>query len=165
MVILTKGETFREEIKADPRATVVIEFAGPQRHSIPATNDAGTFTVKADTANWIPGYYVWEAWATAGDVKTILCRKNLTLEQSATDLIGEVDLRSDVRKAVKYIREMLSGGASMEARRYKINNRELERHSIPDLLQLLSHWERKLVYEERKEKGASVLGPRIEFYI
>lgn len=162
---MTKGETFQEKIKADPKATVVVYFAGPEKRRVSAIYSGGEFIITADTTSWKDGNYIWEAWATVGDIKTLLARKTLILEQSAVDMVDGTDVRSDARKAVKFLREMLSGGASLEACEYKINNRALKRYSIPELLQLLSVWERKLAVEKRRAKGMSELGPRITFRI
>ncbi len=99
------------------------------------------------------------------EMKSLISRESLTLEPSAIDRVTGSDIRSTARKAVKNIEAILAGGATIEARRYKINNRELERYSIAELLQLLSFWRKELADEERKEKGASKLGPHIEFRI
>lgn len=165
MATLTVGETFETEIKFNPAASVVVWFVGPQKYSIVASKTADKFIVLADTAQWLPGFYAWEAWATIGDTKSLIARNNFTLQPSARDIVAGTDLRSIARKAVGYLLEMLSGGPSIEARKYKINNRELERHSIAELVQLLSIWERKLAVEERRKQGLSTLGPRIKFRI
>ena len=66
---------------------------------------------------------------------------------------------------VEKLEAMLEGNASKGVRRYKINNRELERYSVSELMEMLTYWKRQAAIEARKAKGVSVLGPRIEFRI
>jgi hypothetical protein len=74
-------------------------------------------------------------------------------------------VRTQARIAVAHIQAMLAGGATLEAKKYKINNRELERHSIAELLQLLSFWRRELSRESRLSSGISSIGQSISVRI
>ena len=77
------------------------------------------------------------------------------------DALAVGDIRSTARQIVEKIEAMIAGNAGEGVRRYKINNRELERYSVAELLQLLSYWKAQVRIEERKELGKSALGPRI----
>jgi hypothetical protein len=88
-------------------------------------------------------------------------RQRLRVLPSASSIAPGTDVRSNAAKAVANIEAMLSGTASLEARRYRINNRELERYTVGELLQLLSFWRRELWAEDRRAAGLSSLGPRI----
>lgn len=166
MVTLTAGETFSVTVSADTAATVLVQFAGMQSRNITATATApGAFVASVDTTGWIPGHYRWEAWATVASHRGIVGSGEILIRESATTLAPGAEVRSQARIAVAHIEAMLAGGATLEAKRYKINNRELERHSIPELLQLLSFWRRELGRESRRAAGVAALGQSIAIRI
>ena len=163
MVNISAGETLRMNVAADPTGTVSFRFAGPQRRIVTATHDGcGSFSISEDTAAWQPGYYILEIRETVSGIVSVLSRKRIIVQQSIDQIAAGSDVRSTAQKAVENIEAMLSGSASLEARRYRINNRELERYSVSELLQLLSFWRHRLSLETRKAEGISSLGPRIE---
>ena len=77
------------------------------------------------------------------------------------DVLGVGDERTTARTIVENIEAMMKGNATEGVRRYKINNRELERYSVAELMQLLSYWRHRMMQEERKDRGNFGLGPRI----
>jgi hypothetical protein len=161
MVTITAGETFNVTVSADPAASVLVQFAGMQSPNVAATGTAGTFTASANTSGWIPGHYIWEAWATVAAHRALVGTGDLLIRESAATLAPGAEVRTQARIAVAHIQAMLAGGATLEAKRYKINNRELERHSIPELLQLLSFWRRELSRESRRDSASLALGSSI----
>lgn len=161
MVTLIAGETYTITVSADPAATVSVHFAGMQAHTIAATGAAGLFSAAANTFGWIPGHYAWEAWATVSGQRALVGSGEVMLRASAMTLAPGAETRTQARIAVAHIEAMLAGGATLEAKRYKINNRELERHSIGELLQLLSFWRRELSRETRRAAGIPALGSSI----
>ena len=161
MVTITAGETFEVTVSADPAATVLVQFAGMQSRNVNATGTAGTFTAAANTSGWIPGHYIWEAWATVAAHRALVGTGDLLIRESAATLAPGAEVRTQARIAVAHIQAMLAGGATLEAKRYKINNRELERHSIAELLQLLSFWRRELSRESRRDSASLALGSSI----
>ena len=163
---LTAGETLLLEVGADRAAVVTFHIAGPAKRTITATHDgAGTFSISESTSGWLPGFYRIEAREVVAGITTVIARYSLNVEAALSDIPVGADLRSTAAKAVANIEAMLSGSSTLEARRYKINNRELERYSVGELLTLLSFWKRKLASEERKASGINSLGPRIEVRI
>jgi hypothetical protein len=74
-------------------------------------------------------------------------------------------MRSQARIALDNINAMLSGQAKEGVRRYRINNRELERYTVAELLQLKSHFAADVLKEERRAKGLNSLGPRIAVHL
>lgn len=166
MVTLSAGETLQLSVSADPLGTVAFLVAGPAKHTLAATHDGGgNFSATADTATWLPGVYAMEARQTVAGVVSVVQRDFIAIQLSLADVAPGTDLRTTAQKAVENIEAMLSGSATLEARRYRINNRELERYSVSELLELLSFWKRRLMAEQRKAAGLSKLGPRIEVRI
>jgi hypothetical protein len=160
---LTRGETLELEIEVSEEAEVYVEFSGPEERRVKATKNGNKFRVIADTEEWKSGDYVWEFWVVKNQIKRVVQRNYLTLRPSAKELGPDPIITA--RKAVAYIKEMLSAAPTLEAKKYKINNRELERYGIDELLKLLDFWCKELKRLERKADGVSPLGPHIEFYI
>ncbi len=151
---MTKGETLKLSVTDADAVSVEFRFGGPQARTVSATKDGTTFSISADTAAWQAGVYAWQAWATFdGAVKAIIADGSLDL----SDALGVGDVRSSARKMVEMIESMMAGNASEGVRRYKINNRELERYSVAELMQLLSYWRERAA----REKRGGGLGPRI----
>lgn len=155
---MIKGETLKLGVTSAETAAVEFRFGGPETRAIAATKSGDEFTATAPTVSWLPGLYAWQAWATFADA-TVAVIASGTLELSDPLSVG--DVRTDARKMVAMIEEMMAGNASKGVRRYKINNRELERYSVGELMQLLSYWRERMKREERAAKGAAGLGPRI----
>lgn len=165
---LTAGETLSMQIKAEPLATVTVYFAGPGKKTISAEESpaaSGCFSISENTQGWTPGAYAFEVRQIARGVNAAIKRGTLTILPALASIADGTDVRSTAEKAVANIEAMLSGSANLECRRYKINNRELERYSVAELLQLLSFWQRRLAAEQRRNEGISTLGPRIQVRI
>jgi hypothetical protein len=151
---MTKGETLQLLVSDGSAASVEFRFGGAQTRTVAATKSGSDFSIAADTAAWTAGAYAWQAWATYADAsKKIIGTGTLDL----ADALGVGDVRSNARKMVEMIEAMMAGNATEGVRRYRINNRELERYSVAELLQLLSYW-RAQVKRENRNGG---LGPRI----
>lgn len=155
---MVKGETLKLSVTDGDALSVEFRFGGPEARAIAATKNGTEFSISADTANWQSGVFVWQAWATFADsVKAIISDGTFDLEA----VLGIGDVRTSARKMVEMIQAMMAGNASEGVRRYKINNRELERYSVAELLQLLSYWKAQVKNEVRAAGGRSTLGPRI----
>ena len=151
---MTKGETLQLSVSDSSASSVEFRFGGPQTRNIAATKSGSDFSISTDTAGWQHGAYAWQAWATYADnSKKIIATGTLDL----ADALGVGDVRTNARKMVEMIEAMMAGNASEGVRRYRINNRELERYTVPELLQLLSYWKQQV----RRESGRGGLGPRI----
>ena len=155
---MIKGETLKIQVTDAEATAVVIKLGGPETKALTATADGSEWTATSSTSAWAPGFYEWQAWANFSDgTASVISRGNFNLE----DTLGIGDRRSTARRNIEAIQTMLEGNAAEGVRSYKINNRELERYSVAELLQLLNHWKAELKRDERAESGRSTLGPRI----
>ena len=155
---MIQGETLKLSVTASDASAVEFRIGGASTHAAAATYDAGLWTASLSTAAWAVGNYRWQAWTTHPDGITVVASREFII--TAPLAVG--DLRSSARKMVEMIEAMMAGNASEGVKQYKINNRELERYGVGELIQLLSYWKNRLAIEGRKERGASTLGPRIE---
>lgn len=155
---MIKGETLKLSVTCSDATAVEFRFGGPEARTVAGTKSGSDFTIATSTAAWIAGVYRWQAWATLtdGSIK-VLTSGGLDLE----DALAEGDVRLPARKIVEMIEGMIAGNAEKGVRRYKINNRELERYSVGELMQLLSYWRERMRREEKAGFGTTGLGPRI----
>lgn len=123
---------------------------GPQNIDLEAvvTGTTATFAATpADTAQWAPGEYAWTIRATDGaDVVEIACGRTKITPDLASLPAGS-DTRSENRKVLDAILAVIAKRATMDQERYRINNRELYRTPIGDLLKLKEHYQ-QLVNDE-----------------
>jgi hypothetical protein len=153
-----KGETLKLTVTDADASGVEFRFGGAETKTETAANDSGDWSISAATSTWAPGRYAWQAWATYADNSVaVTASGNFDLEAA----LGVGEVRTTARQMVEMIEAQMKGNAPEAVRRYRINNRELERYSVAELLSLLSYWKGQLKTEERKEKGMSALGPRI----
>jgi len=175
MANLTKGETFRLNITARDAVSVSGVFGGAATHTVagvleselqldPATGTQATvWVIKADTTTWAVGGYGYEAWVTFADgSKSLAVQGKFQLVASVGSLSSGTDVRSQIQQTVDNLEAMMAGNASDMVKKYKINNRELERYSTAEILSMLKYWRSRLQSENRKAKGIYGLGPRIE---
>lgn len=155
---MIKGETLQLTVTDANAVSVEFRLGGPQAVTVTATKNGTEFSISHDTASNLAGTYRWQAWATySGNIKRVIATDTIDIE----DTLGVGDIRSNARRIVEMIESMIAGNAGEGVKRYKINNRELERYSVAELLQLLSYWKNRVLIEGRREKGSNALGPRI----
>jgi hypothetical protein len=177
MATLTKGETFTLSCTARPDSTVQAKFGGPEVHTVngtltselqvdPATGtQAQVWVVNADTTAWALGNYGYELWVTFADgTKRIALRGNLVLLASFSALPSGSSAVSKLQTIVDSLESMIAGNAPDGVKKYKINNRELERYSAIELLSLLKYWRGRLLAEKRRASGELRIGRRIEMH-
>lgn len=101
----------------------------------------------AATATWPPGVYAYAVRATNGtDVREVE-RGQTTVTPDLAAMPEGHDPRTPNQKALDAIEAVIAKRATLDQERYRINNRELYRTPIGDLLRLRKHY-RQLVREE-----------------
>lgn len=161
MAQLTAGETLTVTQDIAGAVSVELRTGGAKVTVNEMTAQGSTWSVNIDTSSWPAGNYALQIWAEFADETTrIVGTDRLTLAAAVS--LG--DPRSQARISFDNIKAMLAGQAKEGVRRYRINNRELERYSVAELLQLKSHFAAEVLREERRAKGAAALGPKISAY-
>ena len=158
MAKLTAGETLTvaQDIADAVSAELRIGGAKVSAHAMSAVDQ--TWSVNVDTSTWPAGNYVLQIWASfADDITRVVGTSRLELSGAVS--LG--DPRSIARISYDNIKIMLAGQAKEGVKKYKINNRELERYSVSELLALKSHFAAEVIREERRERGNNSLAPRI----
>lgn len=120
----------------------------------------------AVTSDWLTGLYLWSLRATReGEVLTV-DEGRIRIAPDVAAIAGAFDPRSHARKVLDAIEAVIEGRATIDQQKYTINNRELWRTPIADLLLLRSRYRD----EERREKragrhGQSLLGRQVKVRI
>jgi hypothetical protein len=115
------------------------------------------------TAAWLPGRYSFSVRATSissGDIFEAQFGE-LEILPDLLAISGEYDGRSDNQKALDAIEAVLARRATLDQQRYTINNRELWRTPIIELIKLRSFYAAAVAREKRKNSGNRTFGRRI----
>lgn len=165
----TAGVNFSASVAAPnypaPAWTVSAVIRGPGAIDLTATGDntQHTFAVPgAQTAEWAPGNYWVSIRATKGaDVVEITKRQLQILPDLAAQGAG-YDGRTQNEIALDAINAVLAKRATIDQQRYTINNRELWRTPMADLLKLRSFYTVAVRRERRRAAGNTAFGRAIQ---
>lgn len=150
---IAAGVTFSASIELPAQAAgweAILYLRGPAAIDIEASvaGAVASFEVAAgDTASWTPGEYAWTIRTTNGGDVAEVARGRVTILADLAALPAGAETRSENRIALDAIKAVLAKRASLDQERYRINNRELYRTPIKDLLALKAHYQ-QLVNDE-----------------
>lgn len=167
---ITAGLTFKRPITltaypADDGWVLNAYLRGTGVIDIPSTASGKqhVFNVPATTtANWVAGNYGYSIRATnavSGEVYEV--------ESGTLNIAGNIetatnsDYRSHAQKVLDAIEATIEGRASLDQERYRINNRELYRTPMADLLKLRAQYRNEVRHEKAKACGKSVFGQTV----
>lgn len=144
---------------------MTLMLRGPQAIDLQANRDGArhVWSVPADvTSAWQPGEYAYAIRARSGanayDVESGRVR---IMPDLAAAPVG-YDGRSPNRIALDAIEAVLAKRATMDQERYRINNRELYRTPIADLIKLRAHYARLVAQEEAAARGRPLFGRQVK---
>ena len=150
---LTVGETLTLKLSIDGLESAILYLRGSSIADIDAEISEDTATFKVDTSEFEAGNYAIEIWAVTGGGRVLIHRARLRLNESIASQAEAVDQRSQAERIVAAIEDYIERGASSPHRRYRINNREIERYAISELMNLLSYYKQIVASERRKRTG------------
>ena len=165
---ITAGLTFETRLtsKKYPPALWSAELLmrGPIAINLAATIDGDEFVFSADastTATWAAGDYWYSVRVTSGSAVQELESGQVTVLPDMATASSGYDGRTQAEIALAAIEAVLANRATKDQDRYRINNRELYRTSISDLVKLRDFY-RDLVNRERAAKcGSNPFGRKL----
>jgi hypothetical protein len=107
-----------------------------------------------DTAEWAAGTYWYSIRATDGTDVIEVESGDIIIKPDLAAMTAGHDGRAHVQKVLDAIEAVLEKRATLDQERYRINNRELYRTSIPDLLQLRDRYRTELRRMKALANGA-----------
>lgn len=144
--------------------TLTLALRGPDAIDLTATADGDAHVLEADAATsaaWSPGRYWFSLRVTDGtDVVEIDSGEAEILPDLSAQAAG-YDGRSHAQRVLTAIEAVIEGRASKDQERYRINNRELQRTPISDLIRLRDRYREEARRERAAAKGQSLLGRRV----
>jgi hypothetical protein len=120
-----------------------------------------TFTATADvTAAWKPGDYWYSLRVTDGDNVHEVETGTLTVDPDLAAM-GEFDGRTHAERTLQAIEAVIEGRASRDQDSYRINNRELRRTPISQLLKLRDVYRQEVRRLRASRRGKDTLGRQV----
>jgi hypothetical protein len=146
--------------------TLVVTLRGPSVITLTGTPDGEAHQLAASddvTATWTPGAYWYTARVTDGAVVREAGSGQTEVLPDLTAGDGIYDGRSHARKTLEAIEAVIEKRATMDQERYTINNRELWRTPIADLLKLRDTYRAEVRREEASAAGRTLWGPAVKY--
>lgn len=112
----------------------------------------------AETAQWPAGDYWYSVRATRGTDVVEIEQGHVTIMPDLATMEPGFDGRTQAQIALEAIDAVLAKRATLDQERYRINNRELYRTSIADLLKLRSYYAEQVKRERMVQCGKSRWG-------
>ncbi len=125
---------------------------------ITATADGEEFLVDASstyTAALTAGTWRLVGWVESGSEKHYVYDEDVIVK--AAPATGTLETRSTAKIIVDAIDALLTGKASLDQKRYRIADRELERYEPEQLLKFRTYYWNEYVKEERAKRGGSMM--------
>lgn len=143
-------------------ATLILR--GPQSIDLAATPDDALHLFRApatDTENWKAGEYWYAIRVTDGlDVHEVDSGAfTVAPDLAAADV--DYDGRTHAQRTLEAIEAVIEGRASKDQDSYRINNRELRRTSISQLLKLRDVYRQEVRRQRAAQKGRNTLGRQV----
>lgn len=143
-----------------PDWSLVLLLRGPSSITVESTDEGTAHRLHAAataTANWVPGEYSFSLRATNGADVVELEAGQTVVQPDLAGLTPGTDTRSHIRKVLAAIEAVIERRASLDQERYRINDRELYRTPIAELLKLRDKYRAELAMAQRVANGKSTL--------
>lgn len=144
-----------------PDWSLTLVLRGGQSIDLSSVPDAAlhTFAVSAaDTGAWLPGDYWYSLRATRGADVHEIDSGSLTVKPDLTALTEVYDGRVHAERVLESIEAVIEGRASKDQDSYRINNRELRRTPISQLLKLRDIYRNEVRRLKAARQGRNTLG-------
>ena len=138
----------------DWQLEAVLRGAGAMEITAEADGTGHRFLVPAtETAAWEPGDYWYSIRASMDGVVVEVETGQITIKPDLAGLDAGHDGRGHVQRVLDAIEAVLEKRATIDQEKYSINNRELRRTPIPDLLILRDRYRSELRRMKAARKG------------
>jgi hypothetical protein len=150
---IVAGETLCTRVTHPTATAVKLVMVGPDKKETDLTAVGTLWSLAEDTTGWPAGAYAWQLWSESPGGRCVLGSGRLQLAADLSALEAGADTRSTAEKNVEALEAMLGGNANLSTKRYRINNRELEKYSITELMQLLDYWKGQVRAKKPRRDG------------
>lgn len=165
---ITAGLTFDARIRASgyPATlwTAQLLLRGPKSINVPVTIDGDHLVIRANAAvteTWPAGNYWYSLRASSGDNVDEISSGQITIMPDLAGQADGYDGKTHARRTLDAIEAVIEKRASMDQERYRINNRELYRTPIADLLKLRDLYRMEVAREDQAQRGKNPFGRKV----
>ncbi|HDR9259620.1 TPA: hypothetical protein QDB21_005642 [Burkholderia vietnamiensis] len=162
---VTFDQTFRLNQYEAPTWALVVLLRGPKAINLSSqAADDGSHQVQADaatTATWPAGSYLYSVRATSGDTVLEVESGIVSVDADLAAMADGADARVHAQRVLDAIEAVIEKRATRDQERYSINNRELHRTPISDLLKLRDYYRAELRRMKAAERG-SLFGRQVK---
>ena len=138
-----------------PQAIDLAAIAEGQQHRFAVAAGA--------TSDWAPGAYWWQLRLSSAGEVIAADEGTLIVTADLAQVSGPHDGRGHVERVLGSIEAVIEGRATKDQERYTINNRELWRTPISDLLLLRDRYKAELRRQQQtKFGGQSLIGRNVK---
>lgn len=142
--------------------SVILRGPGVINMTAIAEGSQHRLTASADvTENWVPGLYSYSARVTNGTDTHEIESGQLVVEADLASATAGHDSRSHAQRTLEAIEAVIEKRASMDQESYRINNRELNRTPISDLLKLRDLYRAEVRREQAAARGQNLFGATV----
>lgn len=121
------------------------------------------FSAPASTTTaWASGLYWYAIRATDGVATVEVESGNVEITPDLATAEAGFDGRSHARTVLEAIEAVIEKRATLDQERYRINQRELYRTPIADLLKLRDRYKAEVAREDAKARGQSLFGRQVK---
>lgn len=131
---------------------------GPSKIDLQAASGGNFNATAAQTADWTPGTYWWTIRASRGADVHEVGAGQIIVKPDPVAATGPFDGRTDNEVALEAINAVIAKRASLDQERYRINNRELYRTPVSQLIKLRAFYVAAVAREKRKASGSTSWG-------
>lgn len=147
-----------------PEWSISVLLRGPGVINLTSTDEGTQHRLTAnaaETANWVPGLYSYSARVTNGADTHEIEAGQLVVQADLANATEGHDGRSHAQRSLEAIEAVIEKRASMDQERYRINNRELYRTPISDLLKLRDLYRAEVRREQAAARGQNLFGATV----
>jgi hypothetical protein len=150
-------------------------YPGPQWSSLLLLRGAGQIDLEgltddklhiisdsaANTSSWVPGNYFYSLRVTDGTDTHEIESGSLEVRPDLAQADASFDGRAHAEKVLQSIEAVIEGRATRDQDSYRINNRELRRTPISQLLKLRDLYRHEVAQLKARRRGKDTLGRTI----
>lgn len=143
---------------------LTLHMRGSQSIDLTGTADGDAHLIAADaatTGEWVAGTYWATLRGTDGTDVVEIDSGQIRVETDLAQVAGQYDGRGHVEKVLEAIEAVIEGRATKDQERYRINNRELQRTPLSDLMLLRDKYRTEARRARAASKGQSLLGRKV----
>ena len=141
--------------------TATLYLRGPSSIDITATADGDSHLFEktaTDTGEWQAGQYWYSLRVANGDDVQALEHGQVSITEDLASKSAGYDGRHHAEKVLEAIEAVIEGRASKDQDSYRINNRELRRTPVRDLMKLRTQYRNEVRQLNNARRGRKKLG-------